>query len=129
MRAAPYDLIADIGGKLYRVQVKYIGPARTRVDVSKKGRKRRAYRPDEIDLLAVWQEPDNAYLIEWPPTAEHSWTITRERKVACQFEEVLAGILAERFAARSGGAAVGGAPGESTGGLDAGRQLESVPRE
>lgn len=112
MRAAPYDLIADIGGKLYRVQVKYIGPARTRVDLSKKGRKRRVYRPDEIDLLAVWQEPDKAYLIEWPPMAAHSWTLTKERKLAFQFEEVLAGILADRFAARSSGPAFGSAGGQ-----------------
>lgn len=127
MRAAPYDLIADISGQLYRVQVKYIGPARNRVDVSKKGPRRRVYGPDEIDLLAVWQEPDQAYLIPWPATAEHSWTLTEERKVAFQFEKVLAGILAERFAARSGRPIVGGTGGPGYVRFLDGEWVESLP--
>ena len=105
MRAVAYDLIADIADRPYKVQVKFIGSARTRVDVSKKGRKRRVYGPHEIDLMAVYQEGGSCYLFPWPSVAEHTITLTKERKRAFQFEKVLADILAERHAlgaARSG---------------------------
>jgi hypothetical protein len=126
MRAAPYDLIADIGGKLYRVQVKYIGPARNRVDVSKKGPRRRVYGPNEIDLLAVWQDGD-AYLLKWPTAVQYTMTLTEERKNAYQFEKVLGGILAERLAARSGNGLVEGSCGAGFVRFPEWRWVESVP--
>lgn len=103
MRAAPYDLVVDMGGKLYRVQVKLIGAARTSVDLGRRGQGRRAaYEPDAIDLLAVAQG-DEAYLLPWPMPNRHTFTLTESRKRDFQFETVLGRLLAGRFGAGGAG--------------------------
>lgn len=75
MEGAPYDLIADDGHRLYRVQVKSVsntkgsaGISVERVSHNTKGTKQKQYQPHEVDAYCIYaQDRDEVY---WVPFDE-----------------------------------------------------------
>ena len=88
LRSAPYDLVVDVGWGLQRVQVKHIGLGRSRVDISRHGRRRAVYAPNEFDTLLVIQG-EQAYLFPWPLALQHTLTLTLERRRDFEFTKQL----------------------------------------
>jgi len=85
LRAAPYDLIVEWGGALWRVQVKHVGVARQYVNIGRTGE---GYGARDIDLLAIVQGK-RLYLMPWPVGLARKMRLDLRRQETYDFRTVV----------------------------------------